>query len=105
MTSCGAMASISAAMLRHIGYEVKLIHGEVPESVDHAWISVFDDANRKWIPYDPTRFRSNGIYDLKTTPTYRVKATCNKWEDIRDIIEADHVSYRERDKARRQTLK
>lgn len=95
MVSCGAMSSIGAAMLRHLGYEVKLIHGEVPESVDHAWISVKDKDSDEWTQYDLTR------RDGKVTPEHIVKLTCDNWEDIKEQIKSDHLTLHERREARK----
>jgi hypothetical protein len=55
MTSYGSVASISAEMLRHLGREVRLVHGEIPQSVDHAWIDVCDPDTKEWVQYDLTR--------------------------------------------------
>ncbi len=90
MVSCGSIASISSEMLRHLGYKVKLIHGEVPESVDHAWISVFQTDKNTWNQYDLTRL------DGQVTPGHRVKLECDSWEDIREQIEEDHRTLLER---------
>jgi hypothetical protein len=94
MLSCGARTNIVAAMLRHLGYEVKLIHGESKESVDHAWISVHDSANDSWIQYDLAR-------DGAEVPsTNVVKQEVDSWNDIKDQIIEDHETLDDRKKAR-----
>lgn len=90
MLSCGATANMSAAMLRHLGYEVKLVHGECDESVDHAWISVLDPEKNEWTPYDLTR--PDGI----VPPGNVVKGEVDSWDEIRDQIEDDHNTLNER---------
>lgn len=54
MLSCGAITNILASMLRHVGYKVNLIHGEIPKSVDHAWLAVYNNENKKWEEFDLT---------------------------------------------------
>jgi transglutaminase-like putative cysteine protease len=99
MMSCGAITNMSAAMIRHVGLEVKLIHGEFDESVDHAWISVFDPESGEWASYDLTR-------NIPTEmPTHVEKARVDDWEEIRDKILSDHETLRERNLARRNLLK
>lgn len=90
MLSCGAVANISASMLRHLGYQVKLVHGETLDSVDHAWISVLDKDKGTWQQYDLTR--ENG----EVTPRHKAKLICDNWEDIREQIEEDHNNWPER---------
>jgi len=55
MLSCGAMANIAAEVLRNVGYEVRFVHGECKESVDHAWISVRALGDDNWVEFDVTR--------------------------------------------------
>ncbi len=88
--SCGAMANIGAEALRKLGYEVKLVHGESEDSVDHAWISVYDKESDSWKEYDMTR------KDLDIPVTHIKKGEVDSWEDIRDQIESDHETLRER---------
>jgi hypothetical protein len=90
MLSCGAMANVSTAMLKHLGYKVKLIHGECEESVDHAWISVLDPEKDEWIQYDLTR--PDGI----VPPGNIVKEEVDSWDEIRDQIEDDHNTLKKR---------
>ncbi len=90
IVSCGAMANMSAAMLRHIGFKVKLIHGECDSSVDHAWISVQDKESGSWKQYDLTSDNE----ELRTG--HKIKATIDSWEEIRDQIVKDHETIRER---------
>lgn len=92
--SCGAMANIATAMLRHIGYEVKLVHGESEDSVDHAWISVRNPATDSWNHYDLTR------ENLDIPSTHVVKNEVNSWNNIKDQIIQDHITLRERRKER-----
>ncbi len=94
MLSCGAIANMSAAMLRHVGLEVKLIHGEFEKSVDHAWISVLDPESGEWASYDLTR------KDPLEMPTHVEKARVDSWDDIRGQILSDHETLRERRIAR-----
>jgi transglutaminase-like putative cysteine protease len=93
--SCGAMANISAAMLRHVGLDVMLVHGEYEGSVDHAWISVFDPQLQEWVEYDLTE--EDGL----VKSDYIRKAVVHSWEEIRDQIEDDHRTLRERKEARK----
>lgn len=94
MTSCGAMATVTAEMLRHVGYRVQFVHGETDDSVDHAWISVFDPINDTWTDYDPTRPQA----DIPLT--HIRKLATDSWDDIKDQIRSDHETMRERRKAR-----
>lgn len=90
MLSCGAIANISSSMLRHLGFEVKLIYGESEDSVDHAWISVFEPESSEWVQYDLTR--GDGV----VLPTNIMKGETDSWESIKDKILEDHATYRER---------
>ncbi|MBL4644454.1 MAG: hypothetical protein JKX80_01150 [Candidatus Pacebacteria bacterium] len=81
--SCGAMVNICTFVLRELGFEVQLVHGESAESVDHAWLLV-TDKNNKACEYDPTRPR------LDVPETHTVKKIVSSWEDIRLDIEKDH---------------
>ena len=94
MRSCGAIANISASILRRLGYKVKLIHGECKESVDHAWISVLDPKTNMWSEYDLTR------KDADVPDTHIKKDEIESWEDIRGQIESDHETMIERRKER-----
>ncbi len=94
MTSCGAMVNISSEMLRHLGYKVKLIHGESKDSVDHAWISVFDSESDSWIEYDLTK------KDAVVLTTNTKKMETDSWEEIRDQIMRDHETLEERRRKR-----
>jgi hypothetical protein len=94
MTSCGAMANILAEMLRHIGFKVRLIHGECAESVDHAWISVYEPESDLWVEYDPTR------KDGDVPATHQKKREVDSWEEIKDQIVADHETMTARRRVR-----
>lgn len=89
MRSCGTLTNIATEMLREAGFEVKKIHGSVPESPDHAWLSVKNLKTGEWEQVDLTRPDIN----YKTTPDHKLIAECNDWEEIRDIIEEAHTKY------------
>lgn len=84
MKSCGATVNISAEILRHLGFEVKLIHVECEDSVDHAWIKVLNPETGEWEEYDLTR------ENMDVTPSHIIKNEVDSWEEIRDQIEQDH---------------
>lgn len=90
MLSCGAITNILASMLRHVGYKAKLIHGEIPKSVDHAWLAVYNSNNKKWEEFDLTSKGGN------ITSKHRKKLECQNWNEIRGQIEEDHKNYKER---------
>lgn len=90
MTSCGAVASISAEMLQYAGFRVKLIHGETSDSVDHAWISVYDPTSENWTEYDLTRPEAD------VPPTHTKKLEADSWEDIKEQIHSDHETMHAR---------
>jgi len=94
MLSCGIIANIATKMLRHIGFQVKLVHGETEESVDHAWISVLQPETVNWIDIDLTQ---DDPYDLRS---HIEKGRVDSWEEIRPQIESEHNSRRERVMAR-----
>lgn len=94
MLSCGALANISSKMLRSLGYDVKLIHGESQNSVDHAWISVRDPVTHEWVEYDITR------PEVDIPETHMKKREVGSWEEIENEITSDHESLRARRKAR-----
>jgi len=84
MKSCGAITNISAEMLRHVGFEVKLVHGESEKSYNHAWISVRDPDTDSWVEFDLTR------NDRDLPPAHKKKIEVNSWEEIREQIIKDH---------------
>ena len=88
--SCGSIVNMSAEMLRHIGFKVKLIHGECEEMVDHAWISVFDPTDETWVEYDLTRKDGNVPH------THKIKLEVHSWDEIKDQIIEDDRTFRER---------
>lgn len=90
MLSCGAITNILASMLRHVGYKVKLIHGEIPKSIDHAWLAVYNNKSKKWEEFDLTNKSGN------VTSKHKKKLECQDWEEIREQIEKDHKDYKER---------
>lgn len=92
--SCGAVSTVAAAMLRHVGLQVKLIHGEHSGSVDHAWISVLEPESNTWVSYDLS-------LNPKDMSTHVEKARVDSWEEIRRQIESDHETLKERVLARR----
>lgn len=94
MDSCGAIANMAAAMLRHVGVKVKLVHGEHPKSVDHAWILVYEPEGRRWVDYDLV----GGTKEGYITPRHKRKFVCDSWEEIRSVIERDHRTYSKRRK-------
>ena len=87
MKSCGAIANISAEMLRHLGFEVKLVHGESEQSFDHEWISVRDPDTDSWVEFDLTR------NDGDIPPAHKKKIEVNSWEEIREQIVKDHSAF------------
>lgn len=94
MMSCGVITNISTEMLKHVGYEVKLVHGECEESVDHAWISVLNPEDNTWKEYDLTRA------DGSIPETHIKKSEISSWDDIKDQILDDHETLGERQKQR-----
>ncbi len=88
--SCGAMTNISAAMLRHMGYKVKLVHGESDSSADHAWINVHDDDSNSWTEYDLQ------TSDERTRPGHIKKQEVDSWDEIKEQILKDHETMHER---------
>lgn len=94
MMSCGSITNISAEMLKHLGYEVKLIHGECEKSVDHAWISVLNPEDTTWKEYDLTRA------DGSIPETHVKKQEISSWGDMKDQILKDHETLAERRKKR-----
>ena len=88
------MANISAETLRYLGYKVKLIHGECKESVDHAWISVFDPTSETWKEFDLTR------KNAEVPSTHIKKGEVESWETLRKQIQEDHKTMIDRRKQR-----
>lgn len=87
MNSCGSKTNIATEMLRHVGFEVKKIHGSIPESADHAWISVKDPINSVWKSFDITK------PDCKVTKDHKSIAECQEWQEINDFIQNAFLSY------------
>jgi hypothetical protein len=79
MSSCGSKTNIITDMLRHVGYEVKKIHGSIPESKDHAWLQV-RNASGEWQEFDVTR------PDCAVTPDHRTIVVCDEWDELFEEI-------------------
>ncbi len=90
ISSCGTITNISAEMLRHLGYKVKLVHGRIPQTPTHAWISVQDkEKEDEWHQYDLTH------KDSQITPEHKPEYFVDSWEEIRPFLEnwyKDHHS-------------
>lgn len=82
MSSCGSKTNIATEMLRHLGYQVKKVHGSIPESSDHAWIEVYNKSQNIWKSFDITKS------DCKTTSNHIVIAKCNEWIEISKEIQS-----------------
>ena len=91
MVTCGSLSNIAALMLRHIGYRVKLVHGECKESKNHAWISVFEPEKNSWVEYDLA------FPNAELTPFHKKKAEVDSWEEIRDLIERIDATDQEKE--------
>lgn len=94
LLTCGSITNISAAMLRHLGFEVKLVHGEDASSVDHAWISVCTAGGKEWKEYDLSR------RDGEITADHKRKGEINSWDEIHDQLISDRDTIDERRKER-----
>ncbi|HTH93289.1 MAG TPA: transglutaminase domain-containing protein [Candidatus Paceibacterota bacterium] len=94
MWSCGTVSTMVAEMLRSIGKKVRFIHGEHSRSVDHSWLSVFNESSGEWEEFDTAR------NNLNIRPDYVKKAEVDSWEEIKDQIYSDEETLRERRKAK-----
>lgn len=92
--SCGTMVTMAAEMLRHIGYSVRLVHGECDESVDHAWFKVLDPDSGDWRTYDLTR--KDGVLPESSV----AKIETDSWEDIEEQLIIDDDTGLEREMQR-----
>ena len=86
MISCGSLTNILTDMLRHLGYEVKKVHGSTPRSSDHTWVKVKDGGSGEWVPFDITQ------KDCQVTPDHKEIAQCNEWDEIEDEIIKAHLA-------------
>lgn len=87
MWSCGIHVNIVTEMLRHLGFEVKKIHGSVPDSIDHAWIKAKDPKTGAWEEFDFS------YPDCKVTPEHKIIAECDEWSEIDDKIKKAHQDF------------
>lgn len=94
MLSCGAMTNITAEMLRHYGFQVRLIHGENAKSVDHAWLKVMVTDTDHWEEFDITRPM------LDVPATHKIKFQVNSWDEIKEQIVEDSKTLNARRRAR-----
>jgi hypothetical protein len=85
MQSCGSITNIVTDMLRHLGYEVKKVHGSIPQSADHSWIKVRNQETDIWESYDMTQ------RDCKVSASHTEIAECDEWIDIADEIVKSHL--------------
>ncbi len=86
MSSCGSKTNIATEMLRHIGYEVKKVHGSNAQSSDHAWITVKDLGGNKWKQFDITQ------EDCEITNQHKMISICHDWGEIKGFIEKAHLN-------------
>lgn len=82
MVSCGAVATLCAALLRSSGRPVKLVHGVYRDS-DHAWLEVWDDSGRKWLSFDPME---STVPVGKLAAGHVKLAECADWSEIYGIL-------------------
>lgn len=80
MLSCGSLATLSAALLRHRGYEVALVHGRFRDN-PHAWIRVRIPGKR-WRPFDP----SDPYSRHPEGRNYDTKLVCADWAEIKEEL-------------------
>ncbi|MCX6805894.1 MAG: hypothetical protein NTY56_00405 [Patescibacteria group bacterium] len=91
MASCGSQTTLGTAILRAMGYKVKMVHGKHPKSHHHAWISIHDENTKSWHEYD---FTGYGIGPAgKITPEHMQEIGCEDWNDIIDLLDKQHIEY------------
>ena len=92
-SSCGAVATLAASLLRSGGFSVRLIHGDRPNSDQHAWNEIWIARNNAWHIFDASS--GKGI-DYAITPMYLRRAECADWSELRVMLEAEHRQNLER---------
>lgn len=89
IASCGSQATLGAALLRAMGFAVKLVHGTHPQSTQHAWIEIYDQATSKWIGVDFTGY-GQGKYG-QLTKDHQKEIICTDWYDIKETLGELHL--------------
>lgn len=91
MASCGSQTTLGTALLRSMGYKVKMVHGKHPKSHHHAWISIYDEASKSWQEFDFTGYGFGPAGDI--TPQHSKQLECEDWSDIQDLLKEEHANY------------
>lgn len=79
--SCGTIVNIAVEVLRNLDYTVKRVHGSIPQTPTHAWISVKDKKTNIWHQYDLTK------KDFQISARYHQEFMVNDWNEIKEVIE------------------
>ena len=87
LRTCGSLASITASVLRQLGYPTKLIDGRFRHGQKifrHAWIEVNLDPEKKYRSFDPNR------YPGRITKSYLKRGQYVDWSELETKISKPH---------------
>lgn len=92
MSSCGAMVTLGATILRASGVAVKLIDGAHPKSTNHAWMELYDTDKVGWAAYDVTGYGNPDTGQIDDA--YTKHAECHDWSEIEPALQAKYQQWR-----------
>ena len=85
--SCGSAATLAASILRTAGYTVKLIHGELPNTDQHAWNEIWVSKREEWCSFDCSGGKGEN-YGL--TGNHKKITECADWSELKDLLLEEH---------------
>lgn len=97
MASCGSQTTLGTAILRAMGFKVKMVHGSHPKSDHHAWISIYDKPQKTWLEYDFTGY-GDGLAGA-ITALHSKEAECEDWDNIMGMLLEQHKSHESKRKS------
>ncbi|MDP4038732.1 MAG: transglutaminase domain-containing protein [bacterium] len=87
ISSCGALATLIASILRQMRYAVRLVHGDKPRADNHAWNEIWLNKEQRWQPFDCSSGSGNQ-YHISRDCTRILD--CADWSEIKDFLLKEH---------------
>jgi len=87
MASCGAVSTLVASILRHGGYAVRLVHGDLPQSDQHAWNEIWLPNKKIWHAFDCSSGRGKSWH---LTERHKKILDCADWSEIEALLIEEH---------------
>lgn len=92
--SCGSAATLATSILRTAGYTVKLVHGELPNTDQHAWNEIWLSKKKEWYSFDCSGGKGE-CYGL--TDNHKKIIECADWGELKDLLLEEHKKNQAKD--------